>query len=155
MPPKAKAQRNASGSTETTASGRGTCAICCQKLTPKDKVLFCSGSCQKYLHRHCAGVGELSYKSLSCDGAEPFLCYCCFRTQKDEQVSMLLNVIESMKKDISTLKAKDADMPPSSRSYSSVTKEIPPASTTGESIYRSNTYQPLTMKENLMLFCLE
>ena len=138
MPPKAKALR----SSETTAPGRGTCAICCQKLAPKDEVLFCSGSCQKHLHRYCAGVGELSYKSLSSDGAEPFLCYCCFRAQKDEQVSMLLNTIESMKKDISALKAKDEEMRPSSRSYSAATKEIPPASTRGESgTYRSNTYQ--------------
>ena len=108
MPPKAKALRNASGSIEATASGHGTCAICYQKLTPKDEVLFCSGNC---LYRYCAGVGELSYKSLSCDGAEPFLCYCCFRTQKDKQVSILLIVIESVK-DISTLKAKDMDIPP-------------------------------------------
>ena len=147
MPPKAKALRS---STETTAPGRGTCAICCQKLAPKDEVLFCSGSCQKHLHRYCAGVGEPSYKSLSSDGAEPFLCYCCFRAQKDEQVSMLLNTIESMKRDISALKAKDEEVPPSSRSYSAATKEIPPASTRGESgTYRSNTYQQPLNHERL------
>ena len=105
-------------------------------------MLFCSGSCQKHLHCYCAGVGELLYKSLSSDGAEPFLCYCCFRAQKDEQVSMFLNAIESMKKDISALKAKDEEVPPLSRSYSAATKEIPPASTRGESgTYRTTQRQ--------------
>ena len=115
--------RNASGSPKSTASGQETCAICCQKLAPKDEVLFCSGSCQKYLHRYCTGVGELSYKLLSSDGAEPFLCYCCFRAQNDEQISILRNVIKSIKNDISALKTKDTEVPPSSRSYSSLNHE--------------------------------
>ena len=137
-------------SRQLVAGIHGTCPICCQKLVPKNEVLFCSGSYQKYLHRYCAGVAELSYKLLSSDGAEPFLCYCCFRAQKDKQV------IESIKKDISALKAKDAEVPPSSHSYSSVTKEIPPASTRGEpGTYCSNTYQQLLNREtkfNAILF---
>ena len=31
---------------------------------------------------------EQSYKALTSDGAPPFLCFCCFRAQKDEQVAM-------------------------------------------------------------------
>ena len=111
---------------------------------------------QQIVHRYCAGVGEPLYKSLSSDGAEPFLCYYCFRAQKDEQVSMLLNVIESMKKDISALKAKDAEVLPSSHSYSSATKEITPESTRGESrTFRSNSYQQTLNHErkfNAILF---
>ena len=81
MPPKgAKTQRK--GAT----SCQDVCSICCQKIGPKDEVLFCSGSWQKHLHCYCASVSEQCYKTLTSDGGPPFLCFCCFRTQKDDEV---------------------------------------------------------------------
>lgn len=79
-------------STKSRKGNEEMCSICCQKFTQKDEVLFCSGNCQKYLHRYCAGVGEDSYKALTSDGASPFFCFCCYKAQKDEQVAVLLKM---------------------------------------------------------------
>lgn len=98
MPPK-KTQR------KVVSVDKDLCCICCQKISAKDEALFCSGSCQKYLHRYCASVGEQSFK-LYADSAQPFLCFCCFRSQKDEQLASLLSVIESLKEEINSLKSQ-------------------------------------------------
>ena len=68
------------------------------------KCCFFSGNCHKYLHRYCASVSENCYKALTAEGAKQFMCFCCFRAQKDEQVDMLLSVIESLKDEINALK---------------------------------------------------
>ena len=62
MPPKtSKSQRKA---VAPAANNQDLCCICTQKIGPKDEVLFCSGTCQKYLHRYCS-VGDSSYKALT------------------------------------------------------------------------------------------
>ena len=108
MPPKTKAQRKVA----PPGNSQDVCSICCQKITAKDESLFCSGICQKSLHRYCASVGEHSYKALA-DGAQPFLCFCCFRAQKDEQVAMLVSAVESLKEEINALKTANSVERPS------------------------------------------
>ena len=71
-------------------------------------MLFCSGSCQKYLHRYCASVSEQAFKSLTSEDAEPFLCFCCYKAQKEKQVATLLSAVESLKDEINTLKIATA-----------------------------------------------
>ena len=101
MPPKSsKTQQK----TAASSSGQDVCVICCQKIGPKDEALFCSGNCQRHLHRYCASVGELSYKKLTSVGAPPFLCYCCFWEQKDEEVAKLHSVVDILKNEIDALK---------------------------------------------------
>ena len=87
-----------------TAATQDHCCICKQKIGPKDEVLFCSGNCQKYLHRYCASVSESSYKTLTSEGAPPFLCFCCYRAKKDDQLMSLLSEIEKLKAEIYALK---------------------------------------------------
>ena len=99
MPPKT------SKTLQKGSSPQELCCICCQKIGPKDEVLFCAGSCQKYLHRYCASISEQSYKELTSNGAPPFLCFYCFKTQKDEQVAMLLKAVDSLKEEINALKS--------------------------------------------------
>ena len=67
-----------------------------------------SSSCQKYLHRYCASVSGQAFRKLSAEDAEPFLCFCCFRTEKEKQVQTLLSTVESLKTELSTLKAASA-----------------------------------------------
>ena len=98
MPPKMRTQQKAA------ASG-GVCCICCQKFGLKDEVLFCSGSCQKHLHRYCASVSEQSYKTfISDDALQPFLCFCCFRAQKDDEVAKLRNIVDLLTEELNALK---------------------------------------------------
>ena len=136
MPPKvAKTQRKGAASGDI-------CSICCQKIGPKDEVLFCSGSCQKHLHRYCASVSEQCYKTLTSDGAPPFLCFCCFRAQKDEEVAKLQGAVDLLMKEIKVLKASkqrnddqcpslvatSAGQPTEKKSFSSIASGEPTAS---------------------------
>ena len=97
MPPK-KSQRKA-------VAKQDPCCVCLQKFNQKDEILFCAGRCQKFLHRYCASVSEQAYKEFSAEDAEPFLCYCCFRSKKEEQIESLLTTVEALKVEIQSLKA--------------------------------------------------
>ena len=109
MPPKAAAKTQRKGA----VSG----SICYQKIGPKDDVLFCSGACQKHLHRYCASVSELSFKALTSSDAPPFLCFCCYRTKKDEEIAKLQSIVELLQDEISSLKkASRTTVNPSLRS---------------------------------------
>ena len=94
MPTKLKTQRKAQ------AAKQDPCCVCLQKFYAKDEILFCSGSCQRFLHRYCASVSEQALAN-----ADPFLCYCCFRSQKEAQIESL-KCIESLKAEIDALKAR-------------------------------------------------
>ena len=45
-----------------------------------------------------------SYKMLTSEDAPPFLCFCCFRAQKDEEVARLQSVVQLLKNEIDSLK---------------------------------------------------
>ena len=141
MPPKTtKTQRKAA------ASG-GVCSICCQKFGPKDEILFCSGSCQKHLHWYCASVSEQSYKAfVSDDAPRPFLCFCCFRAQKDEEVAKLHDIVHLLKEELNALKKKslNADWPPLTPDADRPTKNNQPASAPGEPTVRPTSHTPHT-----------
>ena len=102
MPPKASKTKRR---TTASSSAQDICGICCQKIGPKDEALFCSGDCQRLLHRYCASVSEQSYKKLTSDDAPPFLCYCCFRAQKDEELAKLRSVVDILMNEIDALKS--------------------------------------------------
>ena len=104
MPPKSSKTQHKAAS----AANQDPCCICLQKFGPKDEVLFCSGSCQKYLHRYCASVSEQAFKGLASEDADPFLCFCCFKAHKEKQVASLLSTVESLKEEINALKAATA-----------------------------------------------
>ena len=97
MPPK-KSQRKA-------VAKQDPCCVCLQKFNPKDEIPFCAGRCQKFLHRYCASVSAQAYKELGAEDAEPFLCYCCFRSKKEEQIESLLTTVEALEVEIQSLKA--------------------------------------------------
>ena len=164
MPPKtAKNQRKtATATAKVGSSGKDTCCICCQKISPKDEVLFCSGICQQYLHRYCASVSLQCYQSLTSDDADPFYCFCCYKVQKEEQVTMLLGLVDSLKKDINALKAATAasgePLPPSTTSGTKQSATVAPsqisASQNSESHSLSNSSPKLyhDRKFNVVLY---
>ena len=65
---------------------REVCPICCDEIddatetSEGQEALFCEGTCQKWLHRWCAGVHKDSYASLALSG-KPFLCPSCCLTE--------------------------------------------------------------------------
>ena len=72
----------------------------------------------KYLHRYCVSVSEQAFKELSAEDAEPFLCFCCFKTKKEKQIDTLQTTVESLKADIESLKAASRSTVTSTVSYS-------------------------------------
>ena len=160
MPPKAAAKTQRKGA----ASGsniQDACSICYQKIGPKDDVLFCSGVCQKHLHRYCASVSEPSFKALTSSDAPPFLCFCCYRTKKDEEIAKLQSIVELLQEEISSLKkskqndgqsvskvwhrSEQNSHPSTESDFSAVfdSSNIPPSTESGEPTSRSvfNTSQ--------------
>ena len=103
MLPKAAAKTQRKGAVSG-SNIQDVCSICYQKIGPKDDVLFCSGAYQKYLHRYCASVSELSFKALTSSDAPPFLCFRCYRTKKDEEIAKLQSIVELLQDEISSLK---------------------------------------------------
>lgn len=144
MPPKtAKTQRKAAAS-----GGSGVCSICYQKFGPKDEVLLCSGSCHTHLHRYCASVSDQSYKAfISDDAPRPFLCFCCFRAQKDEEVAKLHDIIDLLKDELNALKKKCpyGDWPPLTPDADRPTKDNQPASAPGEPTVSLTSRTPYTV----------
>ena len=115
MPPKLKSQRKPLASQ---TAKQDPCCVCLQKFNVKDEILFCAGSCQGYLHRYCASVSEPAFKELSADDADPFLCYCCYRAKKEDQIEALLSTVEVLKAEIQSLKAASCPAVPTTESYS-------------------------------------
>ena len=54
-----------------------SCCVCYQSVTvSKDEVLFCSGTCQRWMHRYCEGVRVIAFQCIK-KSDSPFLCFCC------------------------------------------------------------------------------
>ena len=85
------------------SAARGSCCVCCQAVASKDEALFCTGTCQKWLHRYCASVSVQQYKTIA-DNNSPFLCPCCCRERQQEDISELRSTVEAMKLEIAQLK---------------------------------------------------
>ena len=67
---------------------------------------------------YCASVSEQAFKELSAEDAEPFICFCCFKTKKEKQIDTLQTTVESLKADIESLKAASRSTVTSTVSYS-------------------------------------
>ena len=160
MPPKAAAKTQRKGAVSG-SNIQDACSICYQKIGPKDDALFCSGACQKHLHRYCASVSELSFKALTSSDAPPFRCFCCYRTKKDEEIAKLQSIVELLQDEISSLKkskqndgqsvskvwhrSEQISHPSTEADFSAVfdSSNIPPSTESGEPTSRSvsNTSQ--------------
>ena len=81
-----------------------SCCICCHPISiGKDEALFCSGACQKWLHRYCASVSECCYKAIS-DSSTLFICYGCYQECQQEHITELTNTVEDLNLEIARLR---------------------------------------------------
>ena len=98
---------SASSATSSAASSvptKVTCCVCCQTInTGKDDALFCSGVCQQWLHRYCAGVSVQCYKTIK-DENHPFFCFGCYQSRSQRQIAALTSTVEELKLENSKLK---------------------------------------------------
>ena len=87
-----------------TASKAESCCVCCQPVnSAKDELLFCAGACQQWIHRYCASVSVNAYKSLKASGSH-FFCYCCYQVRNKDEIAILSDTVQELKKEIALLK---------------------------------------------------
>ena len=94
-----------SRSNNTAEAANEVCALCCQPIVErKDDALLCEGeeSCNKWMHRYCAGVSVKHYESLG-ESPLPFNCSIC--TQRKQAI-----VINELKSTIAVLRAEIVEL---------------------------------------------
>ena len=155
MPPKKKTSAKAIESAKTSTV---TCCVCCQSLNPaKDEALFCTGSCQQWAHRYCAGVSVMAYKVIKEKGYQ-FRCFACHQILHQDEITKLEDEIARLSSLVSDMKSTPVSDPTVPGSYASAAAT---AVTTGESGDHSikvtkppikvNTYEP-SRKFNIVIF---
>ena len=83
--------------------------MCCETIveatedTEGQEALFCEGTCQKWLHRWCAGVHKESYAALTLS-VEPFMCPSCRLSEHCQLIKTLVETVESLKGEVQQLK---------------------------------------------------
>ena len=87
------------------------CPICCEAIKdatsrrPGQEAVLCEGSCQKWLHRWCAGVHKDDYGNLASSDS-PFMCPSCSLAEHRQLIRSLVNTVECLREEIGLLKAQ-------------------------------------------------
>ena len=112
MPPKRKDGKASKGTkdskdskdSKSSKSSAESCCVCCQSVSvSKDGVLFCSGTCQRWMHRYCAGVSVIAFQCIKESGS-PFLCFCCHQIRSQDVSAQLTNKVQQLEEEIRGLK---------------------------------------------------
>ena len=94
--PRKKKGTNSSASEEQ-------CGLCCKAIVEDcDEALFCEGSCNKWMHRYCAGVSLSHYEALQ-DSPLPFLCSLCVQTKHSEAIEEMKATIAALREEVKEL----------------------------------------------------
>jgi hypothetical protein len=114
--PKRKEKKGSSMNGSASKPEQPECGLCCDAIVEdRDEALFCEGSCNKWMHRYCAGVSVSHYEALQ-DSPLPFLCSLCAQSKYSE-------TIEEMKAAIAALERSASATPTDKSSTSEVTGE--------------------------------
>jgi len=68
-----------------------------------EEALFCEGTCNKWLHRWCAGVHKDDYAVLA-TSSRPFFCPSCCLSEHRRLITTLIVMVVSLKDEIRELK---------------------------------------------------
>ena len=88
MPPKNK---------KVSASAAKKCDLCTGVIKNSEDTLQCSGTCQGYVHRYCAGVTVKHYQELI-DNSTPFCCLLYTQQSHSAKINDLQNEISSLRR---------------------------------------------------------
>jgi len=75
------------------------------------EALLCEGTCQKRLHRWCAGVHKENYEALA-SSDKPFFCPSCCLAEHRQLIVTLVDTVETLKDEIRKLKEAKAPSSP-------------------------------------------
>ena len=106
MPPKKRRANSKTAKSKTAKLPSVFCCVCCRPVNiSKDEVLFCTGTCQEWIHRYCASVSVKAYQSIK-DAGSPFLCFCCQQIRSQDEVTKLNDEVRQLKKEVTELKTE-------------------------------------------------
>lgn len=86
------------------------CAICLKVIEDRsansegEDSVFCEGTCQRWLHRTCAGLTDPAFDDLR-NSDDRFYCYQCFVASHTSEIKDLRNTIAELTKELSTLRS--------------------------------------------------
>ena len=112
MPPKRRDGRRKAGrpQDEANADTNATCDLCCKPIVEdRDEGLLCEGTCNRWLHRYCAGVTETQYEALQ-DSPLPFLCFMCSQSKQAAVIKVMQEKIDSLTAEVIELRSNVADL---------------------------------------------
>ena len=89
---------------KTKSKEKGSCDLCCDTLKSSDEVLVCEGSCQKQMHRYCAGVNKTLYEMMIEKGYT-FVCMPCTQAVYKAMVQSMQDEITQLKEEVASLKS--------------------------------------------------
>lgn len=93
------------GATANSGENEEQCGLCCKAIIEdRDEALFCEGSCNKWMHRYCAGVCLHHYEALQ-GYREPFFCSLCTQSKQSETIEEMWATIAALKEEVKELHA--------------------------------------------------
>lgn len=125
MPPK-----KSSKTVPKSSSPCHTCSICSEVIHDSSATcagqdaLFCEGSCNSWIHRHCAGIPHSHFARLSSSN-DPFYCFSCSLATLNSTVSHQKDVIFTLKESVQALSQDLLALQSTTRSVSMIAKELP------------------------------
>ena len=112
MPPKKRRANSKTAKSKTAKLPSVSCCVCCRPVNiSKDEVLFCTGTCQEWIHRCCVSVTVKAYQSIK-DAGSPFLCFCCQQIRSRDEVTKLNDEVRQLKKEVTELKTELSTLRP-------------------------------------------
>lgn len=90
-------------STSKKEQEQSECGLCCDAIVEdRDEALFCEGSCNRWMHRYCAGVSLSHYEALQ-DSPLPFLCSLCAQSKHSEAIEEMRATIAALREEVKEL----------------------------------------------------
>ena len=87
-----------------------TCGLCCKPVVDdRDEALLCEGTCDRWLHRYCAGVTETQYEPFQ-DSPLPFLCFMCSQLKQAAVIKDMQEKIDSLTAEVIELRSNVVDL---------------------------------------------
>ena len=110
MPPKLKSgtnKRTTTASRSIPSTSDEVCSLCCRAIVDgKDDALLCEGvqSCNRWMHRYCAGVSVEHYESLD-QSPLPFNCSLCVQRKQAAITDELKSTIAALTAEVAELRS--------------------------------------------------
>ena len=111
-PPRKTKRRTRTGKIPLNDSSEGTeeyiCPVCLDSITDEHDSIYCEGSCDRWLHRCCAGLSKVLF-NVWIDSDDPFYCPHCRLSRHAELLSSMQSTIQSLLQDVASLKSRQSE----------------------------------------------